>query len=347
MRTVYWQDNEVVMIDQTKLPYSFELIKTRDLQRISDAIYRLELRGGPAIGVTVAYGMAIAAQNSKGLTKEQTLSNLEEAKRILNCRPTASNLVWGLEHMEAFAKEVLAKDPSADLGAAMLAEAERLADDEIKTNMEMAKYGNQVVPDNANIVTHCNTGALCTVDFGHVMGTAFYAHDLGKNVHVYTDETRPRLQGAKLNVYELDSRGVPYTLITDNTAAYLMQLGKIDLVMVGADRMVANGDAAAKIGVYGLAVQAYYHKIPFYMFSTTATIDMKTKKGADIVIEQRDPDEVRVINGVQITIPNANVANYAFDVTPHELMTAIITERGIIRPPFEENIAKMMGKPAI
>jgi len=344
MRTVSWKDNQVVMIDQTKLPYSFELIETRDLQRISDAIYKLELRGGPAIGVTVAYGMAIAAQDSKGLGKEEILKNLEEAKRILNCRPTASNLVWGLDHMEAFAKKLLDQDPSVDLGAALLAEAERLADDEIETNRKMAEFGIQVIPDtHTNIVTHCNTGALCTVDFGHVMGTAFYAHEQGKKIHVYTDETRPRLQGAKLNVYELSERGVPYTLITDNTAAYLMQLGKIDMVMVGADRVVANGDSAAKVGVYGLAVLAKYHKIPFYMFATTATIDMKTPTGAGIHIEQRDPDEVRMINGVQITIPDANVANYAFDVTPNELFTAMITERGIIKPPYKEKFEKMFG----
>lgn len=343
MRTVSWQDNQVVMIDQTKLPEKFELIKTRDLQRISDAIYRLELRGGPAIGVTAAYGMVIAAQNSKGKDKETLFKNLEEAKRILNCRPTASNLVWGLEHMEAFAKDLLAKDPSVDLAEAMLAEAERLADDEINTNKKMAEYGNQLLPEGANILTHCNCGALCTVDFGHVMGTAFYAHEMGKKIHVYTDETRPRLQGAKLNAYELANKGVPYTLITDNTAAYLMQLGKIDVVMVGADRLVANGDAAAKVGVYGLAVLANYHKIPYYMFATTATIDMRTETGAGIKIEQRDGDEVRKINDVLITIPDANVVNYAFDVTPHELYTAIVTERGIIKPPFKENIAKMMN----
>ncbi|MEL7626318.1 MAG: S-methyl-5-thioribose-1-phosphate isomerase [Anaerolineaceae bacterium] len=345
MRTVSWEDNQVVMIDQTKLPYSFELIKTRDLQRISDAIYRLELRGGPAIGATVCYGMAIAGQDAKGLSKEETLLKLKEAQKILNCRPTASNLVWGLNRMQAFAEKFLEDNPVADLGEAMLAEAESVADAEIDVNNRMAEFGNSLIPNTpTNIVTNCNTGALCTVDVGHVMATPFLAHKLGKPVHVYTNETRPRQQGAKLNVYELAQRGVPYTLITDNTSAYLMQLGKIDMVMVGADRMVANGDSAAKVGCYALAVLAKYHHIPYYMFATTATIDMATESGAGINIELRDPDEVRIINGVQITIPDANVANYAFDVTPSELFTAIVTEKGIIKPPFKENIVKLMNK---
>ena len=341
MRTISWQDNQVVMIDQTKLPSKVEFIKTRDIERISEAIYKLEVRGGPAIGVAVSYGMAIAAQDSKGLEKDDILQNLEKAKEILNCRPTASNLVWGLKHMMTFAKKLLSEDQSIDLGDAMLAEANSLANKEIETNIKMAEFGYQIIPNNANIITHCNTGALCTVDFGHAMGTVFYAHEKGKKIHVYTDETRPRLQGAKLNVYELSCKGVPYTLITDNTAAYLMQLGKIDLVMVGADRVVANGDSAAKVGVYGLAVLAKYHNIPFYMFSTTSTIDMSIETGAGINVEQRDPDEIRVIDGVLITIPGANVCNYAFDITPNELMTAIVTERGIIKPPFKENIKKL------
>jgi len=342
MLSVKWENNQVVMIDQNKLPHSYELIETRDLHRIADEIYKLGIRGGPAIGVTVAYGMAIAAQDSEGKSPEEILKNLENAKNILNVRPTASNLVWGLEHMENYAKKLLENAPSNNFGDLMVKEAQRLADNEIETNLKMAEFGMQVIPDNANIVTQCNTGALCTVGIGHVMGTVFYAHQKGKKLHVYTDETRPRLQGAKLNVFELDLNKVPYTLITDNTAAYLMQLGKIDMVMVGADRMVANGDAAAKIGVYMLAVLAHYHKIPFYMFATTATIDMKTETGVGIEIEERDAEEVTVIDGVQITIPNANVLNYAFDVTPHELYTAIITERGIIIPPFKENIKKLL-----
>ncbi|MGI6507951.1 MAG: S-methyl-5-thioribose-1-phosphate isomerase [Saccharofermentanales bacterium] len=346
MRTVYWEDNKVVMIDQTKLPYSEELIKTRDLKRIADAIYRLELRGGPAIGATACYGMAIAGQDSKGLSKEETLKKLQEARIILNVRPTASNLVWGLDRMEAFAKDFLLKNSVDDLGAAMLEEAEKVADEEVDVNNRMAAFGASLIPYHTptTILTNCNTGSLCTVDVGHVMATPFLAHKQGKPVHVYTCETRPRLQGAKLNVYELDKRGVPYTLIPDNHAAMLMAMGKIDMVMVGADRMVANGDAAAKVGCYNLAVQAKHHNIPYFFFATTATIDMATENGAGIEIEQRDVDEVRKINGVQVTIPNANVENYAFDVTPNELMTAIITEEGIIFPPYKDKIAEIMAK---
>ncbi|NLD46466.1 MAG: S-methyl-5-thioribose-1-phosphate isomerase, partial [Clostridiaceae bacterium] len=227
MISVKWQDNQVAMIDQTKLPHSYEVIKTRDLNRIAEAIYKLEIRGGPAIGVTVAYGMAIAAQDSKGMNVKEILNNLEEAKKILNVRPTASNLVWGLEHMENYAKKLLKEDPTVELGELMVEEAKRLAANEIETNLKMAEFGMQVIPDNANIITQCNTGALCTVGIGHVMGTVFYAHQQGKKLHVFTDETRPRLQGAKLNVYELDKNNIPYTLVTDNTAAYLMQLGKV------------------------------------------------------------------------------------------------------------------------
>lgn len=343
MRTVSFEDGRLVLIDQTKLPEKFELIRTRDLDRIAQAIVRLEVRGAPAIGATAAYAMALAAEQSQAGGKEEMLEALRKAKAALAAtRPTAVNLFWALDRMMAFAEANIDQN-LANLPALMLEEAQKIADEDYDINMTISRYGDKVIFDGACIHTHCNCGGLACVEVGTAMGAAIYAHQHGKRIHVYTDETRPRLQGAKLNVWELDRAGVPYTLIPDNHAAYLMKLGKIDMVFIGADRVVANGDTAAKIGVYSVCVAAKYHGIPVYVFTPRSTIDMQTPSGEGIEIEQRDPDEVRKINGSLITLPHANVLNYAFDITPHELITALITECGIIYPPFDEGLKKIFS----
>jgi methylthioribose-1-phosphate isomerase len=296
----------------------------------------MEVRGAPAIGVTAAYAMALAAQQSAADHPERLLAALQDSRDFLSkTRPTATNLFWALDHMMAFARARVAEGV-ADLGEAMLAEAHRMADEDVAINQRLAEIGAELIPEGSTVLTHCNCGPLCAVDLGTAMAPVIYAHQQGRKIHVYTDETRPRLQGAKLNAWELANAGVPYTLITDNTAAYVMQQGKVDMVMIGVDRVAANGDTAAKIGVYGVAVLAHYHNIPFYAVSPLSTIDMTIESGKDIPVEQRDPDEVRKVNDTLITMPDANVVNYAFDVTPHELITAIVTEVGIVRPPYKE-----------
>jgi len=326
MRTVSWENGQVVLIDQTRLPHSYELIKTSDVSRVAEAIRTMEVRGAPAIGVTAAYGMALAAlQAPPG--EEALRAALKDAYGILSTtRPTATNLFWALNHMLSFADglfETGEKDPAA----AILAEAERMADEDVAINQRLAELGAELIKDGDTIHTHCNCGPLCAVDLGTAMAPVIYAHQQGKKIHCYTDETRPRLQGAKLNAWELANAGVPYTLITDNSAAYVMQQGKIDMVMIGVDRVAANGDTAAKIGVYGVAVLAKYHT-----------------RGADIPVEQRDPDEVRKVNDTLITMPDANVVNFAFDATPNELITAFITEAGVLYPPYEKTFKEAFSK---
>lgn len=341
MRTVSFEDGQVVLIDQTRLPQEQRLIRTNDIQRIARAIERMEVRGAPAIGVTAAFGMALAALQSKAATPEGILADLEQAKAILGAtRPTAVNLFWALNHMTRFAKEHLASGVDG-LGERMLAEAQRMADEDVAINQKLAENGNELIPDGAVIHTHCNCGPLCAVDLGTAMAPVIYAHQQGKKVHVFTDETRPRFQGAKLNAWELANAGVPYTLITDNHAACIISQGKTDLVMIGVDRVAANGDTAAKIGVLGLAIIAKYYGVPFYAVSPLSTIDMSIASGKEIVLEQRDPDEVRIVNGTYVTMPDANVVNYAFDITPNELITAFVTEKGIVYPPYEKTFKEL------
>jgi methylthioribose-1-phosphate isomerase len=342
MRTVSWNNGKIVLIDQTRLPNHFELIETDDIERVATAIRRLEVRGAPAIGVTAAYAMALAAMKSQARDKQAMSTALQNAYELLaKTRPTATNLFWALDHMLAFAGQQLSNGPSG-LGDAMLAEAQKMADEDVAINQRLAEIGSELIPDGARVLTHCNCGPLCAVDLGTAMAPVIYAHKQGKKIHVYTDETRPRLQGAKLNAWELAQAGVPYTLITDNTAAWVMSQKKVDLVMIGVDRVAANGDTAAKIGVYGVAVLAHYHHIPFYGVSPTSTIDMKIANGSQIPIEERDPDEVRKVNDTLITMPDANVLNYAFDVTPNELISAIVTEFGIARPPYQLAFKSML-----
>jgi methylthioribose-1-phosphate isomerase len=341
MRTVSYEDDQLVLIDQTKIPQKFELIKTTDLNRIAKAISTMEVRGAPAIGVTAAFGMALAAMQSPAKDEAGLRIDLQKAKDLLGAtRPTAVNLFWALNHMMAFADAHMHDN---DLAEKMLIEAQRMADDDVSINQKLAEYGNELIFDGAKIHTHCNCGPLCAVDLGTAMAPVIYAHQQGKKIHVITDETRPRFQGAKLNAWELANAGVPYTLITDNHAAAIFAQGKTDMVIIGVDRVAANGDTAAKIGVYGLAILAKHFNVPFYAVTPLSTIDMGIETGAEIEIENRDPDEVRKVNGTYVTMPDANVVNYAFDVTPNDLITAFVTEKGIIYPPFTENFKALFS----
>ncbi len=340
MRTVSYENGEVVLIDQTKLPHKFELIKTSDISRIAAAIKALEVRGAPAIGVTAAYGMALSAMQSKAATPEEMMNDLSVTKDFLSkTRPTAVNLFWALNRMMEFAEK---HKHEKNLPELMLREAHKMADEDVSINQKLAEYGNEIIFDGATIHTHCNCGPLCAVDLGTAMAPVIYAHNQGKKIHVITDETRPRFQGAKLNAWELANAGVPYTLITDSHAAAMFSQGKTDMVMIGVDHVAANGDTAAKIGCFGLAIIAKYFGVPYYAVSPFSTIDMKIETGKEIKIENRDPDEVRMVNGTYVTMPDANVVNYAFDITPNDLITAFITEKGIIYPPFKENFLKAL-----
>lgn len=343
MRTVEWEQNAIVITDQTALPQRFERIRIETVGRLAEAIYKLEVRGAPAIGVSAAFGLALAARQSCAVNAGEMLADVQAAAaQLARTRPTATNLFWALDHMMCFAKDNA--DAWQKLPEILLAEAQRMADEDVAINARMARIGAELIPDGGVVMTHCNCGPLCAVDVGTAMGPVIYAHQHGKKIHVFTDETRPRLQGAKLNAWELANAGVPYTLITDNTAAWVMQTRKIDLVMIGVDRVAANGDTAAKIGVYGLAVLARHHGIPFYAVSPLSTIDLTLLTGKEIPIETRDPDEVRVVNGTYVTMPDANVLNYAFDVTPNELIAGIVTEAGVCYPPYESSLLAAIQK---
>ena len=333
MRTVYWQNNQIAMIDQRILPLQEEIVTFDSVEGVAFSIADMVVRGAPAIGATGAYGMALAAQQSRATTPGALIADLRRAKVLLDeARPTAVNLSWATARMLGLAEE---SHGSVDaIRAALLAEAEALADEDVEINRRMGFNGAAIVPEGANILHHCNTGALAAVDFGTALGVIFACHELGKAIHVWVDETRPRLQGARLTAWELMRAGVPMHLIADNAAGHLMKAGKVDVVLYGADRVAANGDVANKIGSYKLAVVARENGIPCYSVVPTSTIDLNLPTGDLIPIEERGPREVTHVGETQIAPDNVPVYNPAFDVTPHRYLTGIITEEGICYPPF-------------
>jgi methylthioribose-1-phosphate isomerase len=344
MRTVWWENGEVRLIDQLRLPQEVLVFSCRGADEVAEAIRSMKLRGAPAIGVAAAYGVALAAFASTADTVSALLSEIEASAVLLgNTRPTAVNLAWGLDRMLRRARAVASTDDVASVRAALLVEAETMADEDIATNQAMGRFGAALVPDGANILTHCNAGALATVDWGTALGVVRTAHDQGKRLHVWVDETRPYLQGARLTAWELSELSIPCTLITDNMAGYFMQQGKVDLVIVGADRVAANGDFANKIGTYSLAVLANAHSIPFYSAAPTSTVDMSIPDGEHIRIEQRSSDEVTHLRGVRIAPQGVLAAHPAFDMTPNRYLTALISEKGVIRAPFAEGLARIMN----
>ncbi len=345
LQSSFWYDDVLYAKDQTVLPYEEKLLRLDTVQKVCDAIYALAIRGAPNIGVAGAYAMVLAVREAPAQDLNSVVAHLrEQAPRVAAVRPTATNLSWAVRQMMRVVDNCGAKS-TEELTERLLARAHAISKQEVDTARAVSQLGADLLPaEGANIITHCNTGPLCTVEIGMCVGAAIFAHQQGKNVRVYTDETRPRLQGAKLNVYELAQYGVPFTLLTDNMAAYAMKAGLIDIVFVGADRLAANGDMAAKIGVYGLSVLAQAHGIPVYGFCPLSTFDPSLKHGDEIEIEQRDPQEVLNINGCQIAPVGTPVLNPAFDVTPHRYFAGIVTEEGIAYPPYEKSLAELYAK---
>jgi len=344
MRTVEWDDGVVKMIDQRLLPGTFEIAEFTDYREVARAIKDMYIRGAPAIGAAAGFGMALAAYQSAAPDREALLRDLEAAADVLReARPTAVNLFWAVDRMLRVAgDEDLA---SVDrVRGAILADAQALADEDVEINKRMAAHGAALVKDGDSILHHCNTGALATVDYGTALGVIRMAHEQGKKIHVFVDETRPRLQGARLTAWELKQLGVDFTLIADNAAGHYMRTGQVDICFVGSDRTAANGDVANKIGTYKLAVVAKENGIPFYPVVPTSTVDMGCPSGDDIPIEERDPEEVVGLtrDGMPIAPEGIKVGNPAFDVTPARYVTGIVTENGVAYPPFQLSLKKMV-----
>jgi methylthioribose-1-phosphate isomerase len=303
----------------------------------------MQVRGAPAIGCTAAYGMVIAFLRSRATTLEQILRDLVAAKAQLDAaRPTAVNLAWATSRMLRAAEQKLTAD-RAESYAALRDEANAIMAEDLAMCYAMGRHGVALIPPRGHVLTHCNAGGLATAGYGTALAPIRTAHEQGRPIHVFVDETRPFLQGARLTAWELQRADIPLTLITDNMAGYFMRRGEIDCVIVGADRVVANGDIANKIGTYSVAVLAKAHSIPFYVAAPSSTVDFALLNGDAIPIEQRNPDEVTSFGCQQIAPAGVRAAHPAFDVTPHELITAIITERGVIYPPFEENLQRILN----
>ncbi len=346
MRTVFWEDNQVTMIDQRLLPGEYRLASFATVPEVARSIQEMYVRGAPAIGATGAYGMALAAHQSSATDRAALLAELQQAKEILDAaRPTAVNLSWATARL----LDVAANSPLTDipaLRALLLAEAEALAEEDVAINRRMGYNGAAVIPEGANILHHCNTGALATVDFGTALGVIFACQEQGKSIHVWVDETRPRLQGARLTAWELMRAEIPMHLIADNAAGHLMRTGQVDVVIFGADRVAANGDAANKIGTYKLAVVARENGIPVYCVAPTSTVDLNLAHGDLIPIEERGAEEVRQIGDELIAPADTPVYNPAFDVTPHRYLTGIVTEEGICYPPFTQSLRQVKAAAA-
>ena len=341
MDAIRWQGNSLALLDQTRLPVEEVWNTYTDYRKVADAIRRLVVRGAPAIGVAAAYALCLAAMEYKGQNPEEFQKSMAAASAELAAsRPTAVNLFWALHRMGL---ALGAAGCGAEALPILIREAEAIHREDVAMNRAIGAAGAAIVPHGARILTHCNAGAIATGGYGTALGVVRSAFTQGKVEMVYCDETRPLLQGARLTAWELVKDGIPATLITDNMAASLMAQGKIDLVLLGCDRMAANGDFANKIGTYGVAVLAHYHGIPFYSVLPSSTIDLSIPDGSHIPIEQREASEVTHFAGVRTAPEGVGVYNPAFDVTPHRLLTGIITEKGVIHPPFAEQLAERFG----
>lgn len=341
IKTIEWVDNKSRMIDQTILPYEFKTVDISTAEEMYYAIKDMIVRGAPAIGIAGAHGVSLAAIE---LSKTETDKNIflkklqEKADYLKSSRPTAVNLMWAVDKQMKLALEI---DGSIEtITNALIENGIKLENEDIEINKKMGDYGAEVVPKGATILTHCNAGALATVGYGTALGVIRSAYAKDPTIKVFADETRPRQQGARLTTWELTQDGIPTTLITDGMCSYFMSKGMIQMVVVGADRIAANGDTANKIGTYTVAIAAKYHNVPFYIAAPLSTIDTSIKSGKEIPIEERSHEEVTHINGDWVCAKDVNIINPGFDVTPHELITGIITEKGILRPNFTESIAK-------
>ena len=333
IRTIYAEAGAVYVLDQNQLPARVEYEKINTHQQMADAIRLLKVRGAPLIGVAAAYGLALAVNKYQGPDDQLDGYYAEAEKLLAATRPTAVNLFWAIKRMNQVFRGNHHQPPDV-LIAAMWHEAEVIRDEDIRINQNIGKHGQELLSAGARVLTICNAGALATCGYGTALGVIRSAHELHKINQVWVCETRPVLQGARLTIWELLQDRIPVTLITDNMAGYLMQQGRIDAVLVGADRIAANGDAANKIGTYSLAVLANYHHIPFYVAAPISTFDANIASGREIPIEERNQEEVRRIGGNYITVPEVEVYNPSFDVTPAALISGIITEAGLIKPPY-------------
>jgi methylthioribose-1-phosphate isomerase len=343
--TIEWTDDTVVMIDQRKLPASEVYVTCKTAQDVAKAIKTMVIRGAPAIGVAAAMGIALGAGRSSATgTKQLTTEFQKTCDMMAATRPTAVNLFWAIERMKRTFAEAAQGGCSVDeIKARLASEARRIHDEDVQSCRAMGAHGASLVPDAARILTHCNAGALATAGYGTALGVIRAAAEQGKRIAVLADETRPFLQGARLTAWELVRDGIDTTVITDNMAASMMRLGNVDLVVVGADRIAANGDVANKIGTYGVAVLAKEHGLPFYVAAPLSTIDLATPDGSRIPIEERNDREVTHVGSSRLTPQGARVRNPAFDVTPAKFVTAIITERGIAKPPYGESLAGLVN----
>lgn len=362
VNTLVWQDQSLHLIDQRKLPLTFETVVCKTAEETAAAITNMVVRGAPAIGAAAAYGLVLGALNLIGKgsvpAPEGSVADVatfvERMEQIgahmRKARPTAVNLMWAVDRMLALLREQAEeakaegdeKEAVSRLADRLLKEAHAIADEDRRICRSIGKHGAQLI-EPGGVMHHCNTGALATVDYGTALGVIRAAHEAGKDIHVYPTETRPFMQGARLTTWELLQEGIPTTLITDNMAAHVMAEGRIKSVIVGADRITANGDVVNKIGTYGLAILAKEHGIPFYVAAPVSTLDLSLKTGADVVIEERDEREVTHILDQRIAPEGVGVYNPAFDVTPAKYVTAIITEYGVVRAPYEEGLARVVA----
>ncbi len=338
VKTISWEDERLIILDQTLLPVEERYIELREVDDVFRAIQRLEVRGAPAIGVAAALGLYVSLKNHPAIDSVKDYAVLRRLfdsikERLAASRPTAVNLFWALERMERVITNGEGDSPD-ELLKALRAEALAMLEEDRVVCRAIGKHGQELLSDGDSVLTHCNAGGLATVDYGTALAVIYAAVDAGKRISVYADETRPLLQGARLTAWELHRSGVPVTVITDSMAAVVMREGRVSCVITGADRVAANGDAANKIGTYGLAILAREHNLPFYVAAPLSTFDFSLPNGDGIPIEERDGDEVRHFRGVQTVPTGVAVYNPAFDVTPARLITAFITEQGIVHPPF-------------
>jgi methylthioribose-1-phosphate isomerase len=342
MRSVNWEENgpAVRLIDQRLLPTELKTVDLVNVEQVADAIRQMAVRGAPAIGAAAAFGMALAGYQSSATSAEELWGDIQGAAKLLRAtRPTAVNLRWALDRLLAAADNLKVDGPQR-MCKALLDEAQSIADEDVEINRRIGRHGAALIQDGDTLLHHCNTGALATVDYGTALGVIRTAHEQGKRLHVLVDETRPRLQGARLTAWELERYGIPYEIITDNAAGYFLQNGEVASVFVGADRVAANGDVANKIGTYMLALAAHDNSVPFYCAVPTSTIDLQLSTGERIPIEERDPGEVLDLekDGQRVAPAGSKARNPAFDVTPQRLITAFVTEAGIIQPPYSNTL---------
>lgn len=338
IETIKWTGDGVVMIDQTRLPIEEIYITCRTYREVADAIRTMIIRGAPAIGVAAAMGVALGVSQARCADLDTQFETI--CAELASTRPTAVNLFWGIERMKCLYASIRHL-PWEQIRDRLVAEARLVREEDIEINRAIGRHGAPLVPDSRTVLTHCNAGALATAGYGTALGVVRAAVEAGKNIDVYADETRPFLQGARLTVWELQRDGIPATLITDNMAGHFLHAGGIGCVIVGADRIAANGDVANKIGTYGVAVLAKENNVPFYVAAPVSTLDLTLPDGSHIPIEERGAAEVTHMHGIRVAPEGTEVRNPAFDVTPHRYVTAIITERGVARAPFTESLREL------